>query len=104
MRSANLPPELREALEAVMFIFGGRTLGTLAALVCAGVIAYGLGGCASGPVAAELVAHIESSPDVRCASGTTRSCVAYGPRREDASCGCDDDRAMEAALARLVRQ
>jgi hypothetical protein len=87
-----------------MFIFGGRGLGTLAGLVCAAVIAYGLGGCASAPATAELVASIERSGDAQCASGTTRSCVVHGPRREDAKCGCDDDREMEAALARLLRQ
>jgi hypothetical protein len=76
-----------------MFIFAGRTLGTLAALLCAGIVAFALGGCASPHGVAAGA----------CPEARAQMCVSYGPRADDVRCGCDDPAALEAALERMGR-
>jgi hypothetical protein len=86
-----------------MFIIGGRALGTLAGLICAGIVALALGGCASAPEtsASALAARAGAAKARQCSAGGARVCVVDAAGRVDARCGCEDLGNLQAAFDRL---
>lgn len=88
-----------------MFIFNGRTLGTLAALACAAIAAIALGGCATprGQSAAGLIDGVDREVAQSRSLSDTQVCMAYGPSLNDKRCGWEQFQKVEAALDSVMR-
>ncbi|HKZ73063.1 MAG TPA: hypothetical protein VJ011_03305 [Steroidobacteraceae bacterium] len=89
-----------------MFIFGGRTLGTLGGIACAIVLAIVLGGCATprSEDAAGVVDRIQRGSADTLPVGGARVCMTYGPRLEDKRCGWDQVQKVQSALEQVMLQ
>jgi hypothetical protein len=72
-----------------MFIIKGRGLGAVAGVVCAVVVTFLLGGCAT--------------PVARAGDDGPKFCERYGPSGDDRRCGTNQVYKAEAMLNGMVR-
>jgi hypothetical protein len=86
-----------------MFIFGGRTLGTLGGLACALALTLLLGACATPRGAAADLAERAERGGAQ-APGGTRVCMTYGPSLDDRRCGFGQALKAESAVQQALSQ